>query len=106
MALKFKEQIHQAGVGGAAAENPPAAPQDSPGEGLDQARRLFEGDGLHLQRPGNAWSSLRAPFCPVDPHARFIGGGLGGMMVVPESNESWPCLTQETPTRHGMMRHW
>ena len=39
--FKFEEEIHQPCVTGAAAENPPAATQDSAGEALDEAPRLF-----------------------------------------------------------------
>ena len=52
--LKLEQHIHGAGIVCSAAENPAATTQDCAGESLDQARRLFDGDGLHLHGPGNA----------------------------------------------------
>ena len=54
LALKLEEHVHDPGVVCAAAQHPAATAEDRAGEGLDEARRLFGGDGPHLHCPGKA----------------------------------------------------
>ena len=86
LALKLEQHAHGAGIAGAAAENPAAAAEDTPGESLHQAGGILNGYGFHLQRPRDVGSSACVVLCPVEPHVRYIGGRAGSLIVVPESN--------------------
>ncbi len=59
MAFKLEEHTDGSAIIRAPAQHPAAAAQYRPSEGLNQMRRLFERDGLHLHRPGDAYSLLR-----------------------------------------------
>jgi len=86
LALELEQHVHRAGVICAAAENPAATAQNCACEGLNQPRRLFDGDGLHLHRPGKA-KRLRfvvARYC--SHHTCLIGVTQRSLTIVPESN--------------------
>jgi len=90
--LKLEQHIHGACIVCSAAENPAATTQDSAGEGLDQARGLFCGDGLHLHGPGNVDCMSCILGWQHEFHTCFIGAGKHSIIVVAESNGSCPAL--------------
>src|ERR1035438_5821831 len=84
LALEFKQHIHGAGIACSAAEDPSATAQDCAGEGLDQARGFFDGDGLHLHGPGNAYHLSCVAGLQYLSHSRLIGEGERSITIVAE----------------------
>ena len=94
LALKFKEQIHNAGISGAATQNPAAASKNCTGKCADQARWFNHGHGLDFEGPRHFDRPCRITLQHIEPHNAYIGRPHRNLSAVLESNVFCPALEQ------------
>ena len=86
--FKLKQHAHDTRVVGSAAKDSAATAKNGDREGLDESRRLLDGNSLHLHCPRYAYGLFPVELRHRDPHTALIGAARKRITNVQESNAS------------------